>query len=94
MEVLMGKPSINGPFPMAMLNNQRADLPSGNQTWQCKSPNWPWSCVAFKIIEPYGGCSSTPGLTIPVYYSIYISIYIYIYTVYIMIYPLNPTHIP
>jgi hypothetical protein len=26
MEVLMGKPSINGPFSMAMLNNQRVEI--------------------------------------------------------------------
>jgi hypothetical protein len=26
MEVLIGKPSINGPFSMAMLNNQRVPL--------------------------------------------------------------------
>ena len=29
---LIGKPTISGPFPMAMLNYQR--VPSGNQTWK------------------------------------------------------------
>jgi hypothetical protein len=32
MEVLMGKSSINGPFSMAMLNNQRVHLWDGSQT--------------------------------------------------------------
>jgi hypothetical protein len=30
MEVLMGKSSINGPFSMAMLNNQRVNKYNGN----------------------------------------------------------------
>ena len=35
MEVLMGKSSINGPFSMAMLNNQRVTQGVTNTAWPC-----------------------------------------------------------
>ena len=61
----MGKSTINGPFSMAMLNNQR--VPSGNQTWQWKSMEHlethgddPW-----KIIKLNAGFSSLPRLLTP-----------------------------
>ena len=42
MEVLVGKSSINGPFSMAMLNNQR--VPQFAQDSLCKLPKAPrWS---------------------------------------------------
>jgi hypothetical protein len=58
MEVLMGKSSINGPFSMAMLNNQRvvpADFPEKKTTFRkCPGSHYVHSDAGRFFCPSYG----------------------------------------
>jgi hypothetical protein len=46
MEVLMGKTSINGPFSMAMLNNQMVSLQNGDLSTLNQENMGGWAAMA------------------------------------------------
>ena len=86
---LIGKPSINGPFSMAMLNNQRVDLIDMKPSTKQFSVRI-WLCYVMLLCFQSGGCCTkehVPASSLkwpsihhkwPIYHDIY-CVYIYIY---------------